>query len=117
LQASDFGVGGFDRIMISYALSMIPEWEKTIEAALTALKPGGSLHIADFGQQRRLPAWFRSGLRNWLKRFHVTPRAELESVLRSAAAAGPFTLEFHSHARDYAWIAVVRRDQNHSSSN
>lgn len=110
LQASDFGVGGFDRIMISYALSMIPEWEKTIDAALAALKPGGSLHIADFGQQRRLPVWFRSGLRRWLKRFHVTPRAELECVLRTAAANGRFTLELHPHARDYAWIAVIRRD-------
>lgn len=110
VQAGDFGVSGFDRIMISYALSMIPEWEKTIEAALSALKPGGSLHIADFGQQRKLPVWFRSGLRSWLKRFHVTPRAELESVLRMAAERGPFTLEFHSHARDYAWIAVIRRN-------
>jgi S-adenosylmethionine-diacylgycerolhomoserine-N-methlytransferase len=109
LRARDFGVAGFDRIMISYALSMIPEWEKTIEAALAALKPGGSLHIADFGQQRRLPVWFRYGLRTWLKRFHVTPRAELESVLRTAAQRGPFTLEFHSHALDYAWIAVIRR--------
>jgi S-adenosylmethionine-diacylgycerolhomoserine-N-methlytransferase len=96
--------------MISYALSMIPEWEKTIESALAALKPGGSLHIADFGQQRRLPVWFRYGLRSWLKRFHVTPRAELESVLRGAAENGLFSLEFHSHARDYAWIATIRRN-------
>lgn len=105
----DFGVDGFDRIMISYALSMIPEWEKTIDAALAALRPGGSLHIADFGQQRRLPGWFRHGLHGWLRRFHVTPRAELESALRLAAERGPFSLEFHSHARDYAWIAVIRR--------
>lgn len=109
MQAADFGVAGFDRIMISYALSMIPEWEKTIEAALAALKPGGSLHIADFGQQRRLPVWFRYGLRSWLKRFHVTPRAELEDVLRSLTGTGKFSLEFTSHARDYAWIAVIRR--------
>jgi S-adenosylmethionine-diacylgycerolhomoserine-N-methlytransferase len=108
-RAADFGVEGFDRIMISYALSMIPEWEKTIEAALLALKPGGSLHIADFGQQRRLPAWFRTMLQAWLARFHVTPRAGLESSLRWAIAGRPFALEFRSHARDYAWIAVIRR--------
>jgi S-adenosylmethionine-diacylgycerolhomoserine-N-methlytransferase len=109
LKAEDFGVTGFDRIMISYALSMIPEWERTIEAALAALKPGGSLHIADFGQQRRLPVWFRYGLRSWLRRFHVTPRAELESVLRRVTANGPFALHFQSHALDYAWIAVITR--------
>lgn len=109
MDAAEFGVVGFDRIMISYALSMIPEWEKTIDAALAALNPCGSLHIADFGQQRRLPAWFRLALHGWLRRFHVTPRAELESVLHAAAERNDMSLEFHSHARDYAWIAVIRR--------
>jgi S-adenosylmethionine-diacylgycerolhomoserine-N-methlytransferase len=51
-RASEFGQSeGFDRVMIPYALSMIPDWEKAIEQALTAVKPGGSLHIVDFGQQ------------------------------------------------------------------
>jgi hypothetical protein len=39
----------------------------------------------------------------------VTPRAELEDVLRSLTGTGKFSLEFTSHARDYAWIAVIRR--------
>jgi hypothetical protein len=42
--------------MISYALSMIPDWERAIDAALAALNPGGQLHIVDFGQQEGLPA-------------------------------------------------------------
>ena len=32
--ASQFGTQGFDRVMISYALSMIPDWEKAIDCAL-----------------------------------------------------------------------------------
>jgi len=108
-QASDFHVAGFDRIMISYALSMIPEWEKTIERALAALNPGGSLHIADFGQQAGLPRWFRSLLLGWLKRFHVTPRAEMKAVVEAAIANRPYRLEFTPHARDYAWVLVVHR--------
>ena len=50
-----FGRHRFDRVFISYALSMIPGWEKTIELGLQALAPGGSLHVVDFGQQERLP--------------------------------------------------------------
>jgi S-adenosylmethionine-diacylgycerolhomoserine-N-methlytransferase len=108
-KAADFNVGGFDRIMISYALSMIPEWEKTIEMALAALNPGGSLHIADFGQQAGLPVWFRTLLHGWLKRFHVTPRAQMRATVEAAIAGRPFRLEFTPHARDYAWLLVVHR--------
>lgn len=107
--AADFGEPGFDRIMISYALSMIPDWQRTIAASLAALKPGGSLHIADFGQQEDLPRWFGHLLRAWLRRFHVTPRVDLESTLRTMIDGAPYRLEFTSHARGYAWIAVISR--------
>lgn len=107
--ASDFGEPGFDRVMISYALSMIPDWERTVAASLAALNPGGSLHIADFGQQEGLPRWFGPILRAWLGRFHVTPRANLESALSSMIEGAPYQLAFSSHALGYAWLAVVRR--------
>jgi S-adenosylmethionine-diacylgycerolhomoserine-N-methlytransferase len=107
--ATDFGVQGFDRILISYALSMIPDWHGAINASLTALKPGGSLHVVDFGQQEDLPRWFRSGLQSWLSRFHVTPRADLEEAL--AARLGDFQADmmFHPIGRGYAWHAIIRR--------
>jgi len=107
--AADFEEAGFDRIMISYALSMIPDWERAVAASLAALKPGGSLHIADFGQQEGLPRWFGSALRAWLRKFHVTPRADLESALRGMIEGAPYRLEFKSHAQGYAWLAIIRR--------
>jgi S-adenosylmethionine-diacylgycerolhomoserine-N-methlytransferase len=107
--AADFNEPGFDRIMISYALSMIPDWQGTIARALEALKPGGSLHIADFGQQEGLPTWFRTILQAWLARFHVSPRADLEAAIGAQIAGRPFRMEFIRHARGYAWIAVIRR--------
>lgn len=106
--AGEFGIAGFDRIMISYALSMIPDWESAIDAAIAALAPGGSLHIVDFGQQERLPAWFRRLLTAWLSRFHVTPRASLREALETRAAAAGASLRFETVGRGYAWIAVVR---------
>ena len=107
--AATFNAAGFDRIMISYALSMIPEWQRTIAMALAALNPGGSLHIADFGQQAGLPGWFKSALIGWLTRFHVAPRADLLAVIEREIAGRPYRLEFKAHARDYAWLVVVHR--------
>ncbi len=106
--AGEFGVFGFDRVMISYALSMIPDWEKAIDASLAALKPGGSLHVVDFGQQEGLPGWFRRLLQSWLARFHVTPRADLRKALEARLEGIGGRLEFETVGRGYAWHAVIR---------
>jgi S-adenosylmethionine-diacylgycerolhomoserine-N-methlytransferase len=105
----DFCVEGFDRILISYALSMIPDWEKALDAALASLSPGGSLHIVDFGQQAGLPRWFARLLTAWLARFHVTPRAELHEALQSRLALADADMIFHEIGGGYAWHIVIRR--------
>jgi S-adenosylmethionine-diacylgycerolhomoserine-N-methlytransferase len=78
--AALFGREGFDRIVVSYALSMIPGWEAALEQAVAALAPGGSVHIVDFGDLEGLPSPLRALLRKWLGHFHVAPRASLEIV-------------------------------------
>ncbi|WP_244514710.1 class I SAM-dependent methyltransferase [Ensifer sp. LCM 4579] len=108
-RAASFGEKGFDRIVISYALSMIPAWERAIDAAIEALSPGGSLHIADFGQQEGWPGGFRRLLQAWLRRFHVSPRDTLFDVIREKADIRGATLELKSIGRGYAWLAVYRR--------
>lgn len=75
-----FGREGFDRVILSYALSMIPGWEAALEQAVMTLAPGGSVHVVDFGDLEGLPAPLRAILRRWLARFHVAPRVELEAV-------------------------------------
>jgi S-adenosylmethionine-diacylgycerolhomoserine-N-methlytransferase len=104
-----FGQQTFDRIFISYALSMIPGWEKSIPAALAALSPCGSLHIVDFGQQDGLPHWFRSGLRAWLLKFHVEPRDSLREVLESECQKTGASLSFETLYRGYAVRAVMAK--------
>ncbi len=81
-----FGRPDFDRIFFSYSLSMIPSWSRALEHASTLLSAGGSLQVVDFGQQERLPRWFRTALFGWIERFHVAPRADLERVLRGISA-------------------------------
>ena len=97
----------FDRIFLSYTLSMIPGWELALEEAVGALAPGGSLHIVDFGQQERLPRWFRAMLFAWLHQFHVSPRAALPAVLEDVASRHGRRLRFRSRYRGYAWEAVL----------
>jgi S-adenosylmethionine-diacylgycerolhomoserine-N-methlytransferase len=104
-----FGQPRFDRIFISYALSMIPGWERAIGEALQHLAPGGSLHIVDFGSQEGLPRWFRAALRAWLAKFHVAPRDTLRAELERQAKAAGMSLEFTPLYRGYAVHAVVRR--------
>jgi len=103
-----FGVERFERIFISYSLSMIPQWRAVIDVALSLLAPGGELHIVDFGGQQRLPGVFRALLRRWLALFHVTPCDELERVLRARAQAAGAGLAFERPYRDYAQYAVLR---------
>jgi S-adenosylmethionine-diacylgycerolhomoserine-N-methlytransferase len=105
-----FGVRSFDRVFISYALSMIPPWCETAAHAMALVKPaGGSLHVVDFGGQDGLPSFFRTGLRAWLAKFTVTPREDLESVLARVAKDAGARLEFQRLYRDYARYGVMRR--------
>ncbi len=103
-----FGRAVFDRVFVSYSLSMIPQWQAVVEAALAVVAKGGSLHVVDFGQQVRLPRWFHQALHGWLARFHVAPRADLQAVLAAAAHRHGGSLEFQSILGDYAQIATIK---------
>jgi S-adenosylmethionine-diacylgycerolhomoserine-N-methlytransferase len=103
-----FGIARFDRVFVSYSLSMIPQWQAVIDHTLSILAPGGELHIVDFGGQRRLPGVFRTLLRRWLAVFHVTPRDDLEAALRARSHAHNARLIFARPYRDYAQYAVLR---------
>lgn len=104
-----FGREGFDRVILSFALSMIPDWKMAVGRATDALAPGAALHIVDFGLLGGLPAPLRAALRAWLARFHVTIRTELgshaqalaeERGLRCAVRDGPLGY--------YRQIAITR---------
>jgi S-adenosylmethionine-diacylgycerolhomoserine-N-methlytransferase len=104
-----FGEAAFDRIFLSYTLSMIPDWRAAIDRAARALKPGGQLHIVDFGQQERLPRWWRGALFTWLRQFGVTPRADLPKTLDQVAVEHGLELSFEPIFRGYAWSATLQR--------
>lgn len=107
--AALFGIPAFDRVMISYSLSMIADWHAVLDNAVSHLKPGGQLHIVDFGNQERLPAVARSVLLRWLTLFDVTPRRDMQDVLMTMAADAGAHLAFARPFRGYAQSAVLTR--------
>jgi S-adenosylmethionine-diacylgycerolhomoserine-N-methlytransferase len=101
-----FKIAGFDEVIISYSLSMIPEWHHVLEGAGRLLRPGGRLHVVDFGNLERLPA-MRAPLLRWLALFGVTPREGLEQEMSALASASGADLRFERPFCGYAQYAVL----------
>ena len=106
--ARSLGQAKFDRIYFSYTLSMVPQWEAALAHAHSMLAPEGELHIVDFGQCEKLGAGFRNLLFRWLTAFHVSPRADLKTVLTQLASKTGSQVHFKSCYRGYAWLASIR---------
>lgn len=107
--AEVFGKESFERVFVSYAVSMIPPWREALQQAWAAVTPGGSLHVVDFGGQTGWPGWFKGALQTWLAKFSVTPRDGLESELRALATKSGAEIMFSRPVRDYAQYAVLRK--------
>jgi len=87
LSPAFFGQDGpFDRIVFSYALSMIPDWNQALKSAAATLAEDGSVHVVDFGDLMGLGRVGRKALLAWLALFHVEPRVE---ILRRLEHTGP----------------------------
>ena len=101
------GEPAFERIVLSYSLSMIPDWEGAFDHAAGKLTPGGQLHIVDFGDLGGMPGPFAAGLRVWLAKFHVTPRAAMPAVAARIAAARGLGLASTHGAFGYFQLHVL----------
>ncbi len=99
LTPAQFGVEGFENVLFSYSLSMIPDWRAALAAGSAALTPSGRLHVVDFGDLTGLGVLAERVMRAWLKLFHVTPRVEfLETLEQVAGKNGNLTLLFGRYA-------------------
>jgi len=101
----------FDAVIFSYALSMIPRWERAIDRAVDALRPGGTLAVVDFSQQRDLPAWFRAVLRRWLDLFDVHPNPKITGYLAALAERTGAGFQAQPLCRDYACLVSYRKPE------
>lgn len=103
-----FGVAPFDRVFLSYTLSMIPPWREALIRAAELVGPGGALHVVDFGTMDGLPDWFGRAMRAWLAKFSVAPRDDLGEAFREEAGRAGLRVEFGSIRRGYAVRGVAR---------
>jgi S-adenosylmethionine-diacylgycerolhomoserine-N-methlytransferase len=107
--AALFGTDRFDHIVVSYALSMIPDWRRTVSHAAMLLAPGGRLHIVDFGDLAGLPRPAAGLLRAWLRGFHVAPRDTLGTLAARIASEQGLRLEvIDGPLRYYRMITLTR---------
>jgi S-adenosylmethionine-diacylgycerolhomoserine-N-methlytransferase len=111
-----FGCASFERVMISYALSMIPPWREALAQALDVVAPAGALHVVDFGDCAGLPRLFKVGLMRWLAAFDVTPREDLARMFAALTAERGMGCETEARFRGYAILAVARRGAHSAAS-
>src|ERR1700726_2930774 len=104
-----FGRESFDRVMISYALSMIAPWRQVLAHSASLIGPRGSLCLVDFGDQAGVPGWFRSMLFRWLAWFHVSARTDLKRELEQLADIADLGLQVRDLYRGYACFAKLER--------
>jgi S-adenosylmethionine-diacylgycerolhomoserine-N-methlytransferase len=105
--AAAFGRDAFDRVYISYALSMIPLWHAAVARGFALTTSGGRFSVVDFGFCEGLGSVPRAILHGWLTLFHVTPRAELEAELRALARNSGRQFRFERPFRGYAQLGTV----------
>jgi S-adenosylmethionine-diacylgycerolhomoserine-N-methlytransferase len=64
----------FDRAVLSYSLSMIPQWQQALSAAGRSLSGSGRAHVVDFGDFAGFAPPLAVLFGAWLRHFHVEPR-------------------------------------------
>lgn len=104
-----FGEAQFDRVFISFAVSMIPEWKSAVDHAARLVAPGGSLSVVDFGDMQGLWGPLRASLRGWLTRFHVSPRADLPDA--AASIARHQKLKFRTRRGPFGYFTLARLER------
>ena len=105
--AAAFGREAFDRVYVSYALSMIPPWRAALARGLALTKSGGRFSVVDFGICEGLGSVPRAILHGWLTLFHVTPRTELEDELKALARARGRQFRFERPFGGYAQLGTI----------
>ncbi len=103
-----FGVPSFDRIYISYSLSMIPPWRDVVRRAAACVTPGGKLVMIDFGDFERYPPLLRRAQLAWLRNFSVVPIQAMDRKLGMLAEQMGFAAETVKLYGGYAIQASLR---------
>lgn len=100
----------FDKIFISYSLSMFPNWRQVLENTLNNLKAGGDLYILDFGDGTGLPVWLVRLRSWWLSLFKVYYRPEILFFLKELQFQGEGRYTIQAVGTNYAFIVHFQKN-------
>ena len=103
-----FGEDCFDRVIISYALSMIPDWKPVLDSAAKLLAPNGALYaLVDFSDQADLPDWFRRGIVCLVEPLFPDAAPDLSEYLNRLARFLDQTCRIRKLYKGYAILAEL----------
>lgn len=97
------------RILMSYSLSMVPDWRRALAVAIETLAPGGILAIIDFGNFGGLPGWLAEACIEMLARQDAPPCLELPQELRRHATSRALRVRHEYALAGLYQLAVVER--------
>ena len=96
------------RILMSYSLSMIPDWQRALAVAIETLEPRGILAIVDFGNFGGLPDWLAEPCIDMLSRHDAPPCLDLPHALQRHAS--PALSVRHEYAlAGFYQLAIIER--------
>lgn len=104
-----FGRPTYDAVLMSYTLSMIPDWREALARGLSSVAPGGRLVIADFGDFSRFGV-LKEFAKSALARHQAPPRENLAGeTARIASGMDEFTVESRQYHRGFNQIIIAFR--------
>lgn len=104
--------GRVDRILMSYVLSMVPDWKRALGIAIDKLEAGGILSIVDFGNFGSLPEPMARMCIDCLTRHDAPPCLSLADELKRHADAGAIRYRHEYRLAGFYQIAIIERLSN-----
>ena len=96
-------------ILMSYSLSMLPDWRRALASAVDALEPGGILAIVDFGNFGGLPDWLAEICLGMLTRQDAPACLELAQELRRLAPSRGLSVRHEYALAGLYQLATIER--------
>jgi S-adenosylmethionine-diacylgycerolhomoserine-N-methlytransferase len=101
--------GKSQRVLMSYSLSMMPDWRRALAIAIDTLEAGGVLAIVDFGNFGGLPDWLAEACIETLSRQDAPPCLELPQELHWHASSRAISVHHEYAVAGLYQLAVVER--------
>jgi len=105
-----FGKRAFDGILMSFTLSMMPQWHRTLDLTLSHLAPNGIISIVDFGDFSGFGP-LRSWAVNELGKHQAPPLPDLWDQIykRTFGKDGKYYPSLHQSYRGFIQFATIRK--------